>query len=92
VGVVDSDSTSVWVKQHFHNGDGGNMTGNNPPDTAQLLDAAGIPSTSVAVEALAKCMGPGCPTYSAHHYALIPAAFLGQAQGAGFQLSDGPSE
>ena len=92
VGVVDSDPTSVWVVQHFHNGDGGNMTGSDPPDTAQLLDAAGVSATSVSVEELARCMGPGCPTYSAHHFALIPAGFLEQAQKAGFELSDGPSE
>ena len=89
----DEGSTTfvhVWVEQRFHNGNGGNFVGPVPPDTAGLLASAGIESAEIAVQGLAMCMGPGCPTYASIHYAKIAARHVGRAADLGFELSGGP--
>lgn len=80
----------VWVEKHFHNGDGGNFVGSTPPSINGLLASVGIISRETAVTQLARCMGPGCPTYSARHFARIPVAQVGRAAELGFETSSGP--
>jgi hypothetical protein len=91
----DPDSAAVphiWVEQHFHNGDGGNFVGSEPPNTFNLLEAAGIIAQKVVVEVLPTCMGPGCPSYSGRHFAKIAQRDFARATQLGFKRSEGPTD
>ena len=87
-----SDLEFAWVEQHFHNGDGGNFSGPTPPETSALLRNAGVDVFEISVEHVARCMGPGCPTYSARHFAMISAVDSERAAELGFLKSAGPGQ
>jgi hypothetical protein len=77
----------IWVEQHFATYDGA-----EPPSTLHLLAAAGVGVQEVVVKELPRCMGPGCPTYSALHFAKIPQRDFDRATQLGFKPSGGPTD
>jgi len=83
---------TIWVAREFTGGRQCSDETYTPPDTRELLAAAGVRVYDVWVEHLAVIAVCGAPSYAAVHYARIAEADLERARQLGFEKSDPPNK
>ncbi len=91
-GVTERDAQLIWVGKVFVGGRQCTQEVYTPPDTKQLLSAAGIEVYATSIQHLAVCRACLiCPTYAAMHLARIGERQLPPAEALGFQRVDDPT-
>jgi hypothetical protein len=89
---VLEEPPTIWVAREFTGGRQCSEETYTPPDTRELLAAAGVRVYDVWVEHLAVIAVCGAPSYAAVHYARIAEADLERARQLGFEKSDPPNK